>query len=73
MFSSTFYPLFSRQTRITNSSSTQIGDTFANKIDESSQCDILFTDRSDHLPVVLATSGIQTSGATVPITNTDHG
>ena len=56
MFSSAFYPLISRPTRISNTSATLIDNIFVNKIEESYKCGILFTDLSDHLPVFLTTS-----------------
>ena len=59
MFSSTFYPLISRPTRVTNSSATQIDNIFVNKIEEHYKCGILFTDLSDHLPVFLTSSNLQ--------------
>ena len=59
MFSSTFYPLISRPTRVTNSSATLIDNIFVNKIEEHYKCGILFTDLSDDLPVFLTTSNLQ--------------
>ena len=56
MFSTAFYPLISRPTRISNTSATLIDNIFVNKIEESYKCGILFTDLSDHLPVFLTTS-----------------
>ena len=59
MFSSTFYPLISKPTRITNSSATLIDNIFVNNLDECHKCGILFTDLSDHLPVFKITSSIK--------------
>ena len=59
MFSSTFYPLISRPTRITNTTATLIDNIFVNNIEENYKCGILFTDLSDHLPVFLKTSNSQ--------------
>ena len=56
MFSSAFYPLISRPTRISNTSATLIENIFANKIEESYKCGIPFSDLSDHLPVFLTTN-----------------
>ena len=56
MFSSTFYPLISKPTRITNSSATLIDNIFVNNLDECHKCGILFTDLSDHLPVFQITT-----------------
>ena len=57
MFSSAFYPLISRPTRISNTSATLIDNIFVKKIEESYKCGILFTyPISDHLPVFLTTS-----------------
>lgn len=59
MFSSSFYPLITRPTRITNSSATLIDNIFVNNLEESYTSGILFTDLSDHLPVFQITSNIQ--------------
>ena len=59
MFSSTFYPLISRLTRVTNSSASLIDNTFVNRIEKYYKCGILFTDLSDHLPVFLTSSNLQ--------------
>ena len=59
MFSSTFYPLISRPTRITNTTATVIDNIFVNNIEGNYKCGILFTDPSDHLPVFLKTSNFQ--------------
>ena len=56
MFSSAFYPLITRPTRISNTSATLIDNIFVNKIEENYKCGILFTDLSDHLPVFLTTN-----------------
>ena len=59
MFSSTFYPLISKPTRITNFSATLIDNIFVNNLDECHKCGILFTDLSDHLPVFQITSSLK--------------
>ena len=64
MFSSMFYPLISKPTRITNSSATLIGNIFVNNFDEFYKCGILLTDLSDHLPVSQITSSLQRVNST---------
>jgi len=59
MFSSTFYLLISKPTRITNFSATLIDNIFVNNLDECHKCGILFTDLSDHLPVFQITSSLK--------------
>ena len=59
MFSSCFYPLITRPTRITNSSASLIDNIFVNNLEESFTSGILFTDLSDHLPVFQFTGSIQ--------------
>ena len=59
MFSSTFYPLISKPTRITNISATLIDNIFVNYVDECHKCGILFTDLSDHQPVFQITSSLK--------------
>ena len=61
MFSSTFYPLITKPTRITNSSATLIDNIFVNNLDEGHKCGILFTDLSDHLPVFQMTTSVNKS------------
>ena len=51
LFSSSFYPLISKPTRITNTSATLLNNIFVNDIIENFQCSLLFTDNSDHLPI----------------------
>ena len=58
MFSSMFYPLISKPTRITNSSATLIDNIFVNNFDECYKCGILLADLSDHLPVFQITSSL---------------
>ena len=64
MFSSMFYPLTSKPTRITNSSATLIDNIFVNNFDECYKCGILLTDLSDHLPVFQITSSLQRVNST---------
>ena len=59
MFSSTFYPLITKPTRITNISATLIDNTFVNNLDEGHKCGILYTDLSDHLSVFQITSSLK--------------
>ena len=59
MFTSTFYPLISRPTRITSTTATLIDNIFLNNIEENYECGISFTDLSDHLPVFLNASNLQ--------------
>ena len=59
MFSSTFYPLISRPTRITSTTAILIDNIFLNNIEENYECGISFTDLSDHLPVFLKASNLQ--------------
>ena len=59
MFSSSFYPLITRPTRITNSSATLIDNIFVNNLEEIYTSGILFTDLSDHLPIFQITGNIQ--------------
>ena len=58
MFSSAFYPLISRPTRITDSSATLIDNISVNNIEENYESGILFTGLSDHLPVFQITGSI---------------
>ena len=59
MFSSTFYPLISKPTRVTKSSATLIDNIFVNNLDECHKCGILLTDLSDHLPVFQITPSLE--------------
>lgn len=59
MFSSSFYPLISRPTRITTTSATLIDNIFVNKLEENYKSGLLFTDLSDHLPIFQLTSNIK--------------
>ena len=59
MFSSSFQPLITRPTRITNSSATLIDNIFVNNLEEIYTSGILFTDLSDHLPIFQITGNIQ--------------
>ena len=59
MFSSTFYPLISKPTRITNISATLIDNIFVNDLEECHRCGILYTDLSDHLPVFQITFSLK--------------
>ena len=59
MFSSTFYPLISKPTRITNISATLIDNIFVNDLEECHRCGILYTDLSDHQPVFQITFSLK--------------
>ena len=59
MFSSAFYPLISKPTRITNISATLIDNIFVNDLEECHKCGILYTDLSDHLPVFQITFSLK--------------
>ena len=64
MFSSMFYPLISKPTRITNFSATLIDNIFVNNFDECYKCGILLADLSDHLPVFQIASSLQRVNST---------
>ena len=49
--SSSFYPLITKPTRITERSATLIDNILTNRLDNNNINDILFCDLSDHLPV----------------------
>ena len=51
MFSSSFYPLISKPTRITSRSETLIDNTFVNSLVDNFTNGLLSTDLSDHLPI----------------------
>ena len=51
MFSSSFYPLISRPTRITSTSATLIDNIFVNSFEDNFTTGLLLTDISDHLPI----------------------
>ena len=51
MFSSSFFPLISRPTRITSRSATLIDNIFVNSLEDNFTSGLLFTDLSDHLPI----------------------
>jgi hypothetical protein len=54
LFTSSFYPLITKPTRITSHTATLIDNIFTNNIDkiDSSINGILFSDISDHLPII---------------------
>jgi hypothetical protein len=54
LFTSSFLPLINKPTRITNHTATLIDNIFTNNLEniENSKNGIIFTDISDHLPVV---------------------
>ena len=58
LFSSSFLPLVTRPTRITEHTATLIDNIFTNDIEqiESSKNGLIFTDISDHLPIFHITS-----------------
>ena len=53
MFTSFFFPLITKPTRITQHTSTLIDNIFTNDLDQvqSSSNGLIFTDISDHLPI----------------------
>lgn len=51
LLSSSFHPLITRPTRITQSSATLIDNILTNKFEHNNVNGVLFTDLSDHLPV----------------------
>lgn len=51
LFSSSFYPLIYKPTRVTKSSATLIDNIFTNSMDNATKSGILFTDISDHFPI----------------------
>ena len=51
LYSSYFWPLISKPTRITESTSTLIDNIFSNSVDMVSVAGILYADVSDHLPL----------------------
>ena len=58
MFSSSFFPLISRPTRITSRSATLIDNIFVNSLEDNFTSGLLFTDLSDHLPIFQITTTI---------------
>ena len=56
MFSSSFYPVISKPTRITKSTATLIDNIFFNSCDTKFRTGLLFTDLSDHLSIFLLTN-----------------
>ena len=71
MFSSSFYPLISRPTRITSTSATLIDNIFVNSLEDSFTSGLLLTDISDHLPIFQITTTIA-NAYTTPIKETKH-
>ena len=58
MFSSSFYPLIPRPTRVTKSSATLTDNIYVNYVEENYKSGLLFSDLSDHLPVFQITNRI---------------
>ena len=54
LFTSSFFPLITKPTRITHHTATLIDNIFTNSLDESDESvnGIIFSDISDHLPIV---------------------
>ena len=71
MFSSPFYPLISRPTRITSKSATLIDKIFVNSLEDNFTSGLLLTDISDHLPIFQITTTIA-NAYTIPIKETKH-
>ena len=58
MFSSSFYPIITKPTRITETTATLTDNIYVNKHDGNFKMGLLLTDLSDHLPVSqLSTTG----------------
>ena len=57
-FSSSFYPLISRPTRITSRSAPPIDNIFVNSLEDKFSNGLLFTDLSDHLPIFQITPSL---------------
>ena len=51
LLSSSFYPLITKPTRITQNSATLIDNILTNNFDQNGVNGVLFSDLSDHLPV----------------------
>ena len=58
MFSSSFYPLILRPTRITSTSATLIDNIFVNSLEDNFTSGLLLTNISDHLPIFQITTTI---------------
>ena len=71
MFSSSFYPLISRPTRITSTSATLIDNIFVNSFEDNFATGLLLTDISDHLPIFQIATAIANINAT-PIKETKY-
>ena len=71
MFSSSFYPLISRPTRITSTSATLIDNIFVNSFEDNFTTGLLLTDISDHLPIFQIATTI-TNTNTTPIKETKY-
>ena len=64
MFSSSFYPLISRPTRITSTSATLIDNIFVNSFEDNFTTGLLLTDISDHLPIFQIATTISNTNTT---------
>ena len=71
MFSSSFYPLISKPTRITSTSATLIDNIFVNSLDDHYTSGLLLTDISDHLPIFQTTTSMVNTN-TIPINETKY-
>ena len=58
MFSSSFYPLISRPTRITSRSATLVDNIFVDSLEDNFSSGLLFTDLSNHLPIFQITTSL---------------
>ena len=58
MYSLSFYPLITKPTRITSTTTKLTYNIFENKFDGNFRTGLLFTDLSDHLPVLQISPGI---------------
>ena len=51
LYSSSFYPLIYKPTRVTKSSATLIDNIFTNSLNDATKSGVFFTDISDHFPI----------------------
>ena len=58
MFSSSFYHLITKPTRITGKTATLIDNIFVNKFDDRFKTGLLITDLSENIPVFQITAGL---------------
>ena len=60
LYSSSFYPLIFKPTRVTASSATLIDNIFTNSLNSKTSSGILFTDITDHYPIYHFSSALKT-------------